>query len=166
MSFSYLLLTTVALHHTIDGKPVNRWNFRKANCELFTAETERRTPGLPNPQADDADSTYTAFCNMLVCTAKKNGFNNHCFPGWDDSCKHLIREHHQATTKEDIDTAATSLLRKLDDVCRDMWTEVVESVDFTHSSRNAWQTINKLTGRSTTHSKCPVTNWHCFATTK
>ena len=30
-------------------------------------------------------------------------------------------------------------------------------MDFTHSSRKAWQTINKLTGRSTTHSRCPVT---------
>ena len=30
-------------------------------------------------------------------------------------------------------------------------------LDFTHSSRKAWQTINKLTGRSTTHSSCPVT---------
>ena len=30
-------------------------------------------------------------------------------------------------------------------------------MDFTHSSRKAWHTINKLTGRSTTHSRCPVT---------
>ena len=33
----------------------------------------------------------------------------------------------------------------------------MEYVDFTHSSRKAWQTINKLTSRSTTHSRCPVT---------
>ena len=33
----------------------------------------------------------------------------------------------------------------------------MESVDFTHSSRKAWQPINKLTDRSTTHSRCPVT---------
>ena len=128
--------------------------------ELFTAVTERRTPGLPNPQAEDADATYTAYCNMLICAAKKSiprGFNIHYFPGWDDSCNHLLREHQQATTKEDIDTTATALLHKLDEVRRARWTEVVESVNFTHSSSKTWQTINKLTGRSTTHSRCPVT---------
>ena len=85
-------------------------------------------------------------------------FNKHYIPGWDNSCNHLLREHQQATTKEDIDTTATALLHfKLDEVRRARWTEVVESVDFTHSSRKAWQTINKLTGRSTAHSRCPVT---------
>ena len=52
---------------------------------------------------------------------------------------------------------ATALLHKLDEVRRARWIEVVEYVDFTHSSRKAWQIINKLTGRSTTHSRCPVT---------
>ena len=66
----------------------------------------------------------------------------------------MMRTPH---TKEDIDTTATALLHKLDEVRRARWTEVVESVDFTHSSRKAWQTINKLTGRSMTHSRCPVT---------
>ena len=149
-----------SLVQPIAGKPVKRWNFRKANWELFTAETERRTPGLPNPQAEDADATYTAYCNMLICAAKKSiprGFNKDYIPGWDDSCNHLLREHQQATTKEGINTTATALLHKLDEVRRARWTEVVESVDFTHSSRQAWQTINKLTGRSTTHSRCPVT---------
>ena len=97
---------------------------------------------------------------MLICAAKKSipcGFNKHYIPGWNNSCNHLLREHQQATTKEDIDTTATALLHKLDEVRRARWTEVVASVDFTHSSRKSWQTINKLTGRSTTHSMCPVT---------
>ena len=97
---------------------------------------------------------------MLICAATKSiprGFNKHYIHGWDDSCNHLLREHQQATTKEEIDTTATALLQKLDEVRLARWTEVVESVDFTHSSRKAWQTINKLTGRSTTHSRCPVT---------
>ena len=60
------IIKVPSLVQLIAGKPVKRWNFRKANLELFTAETERRTPGLPNPQAEDADATYTAYCNMLI----------------------------------------------------------------------------------------------------
>ena len=70
--------SATSLVQPIARKPVKRWNFRKAISELFTAETERRTPGLPNPQADDA--TYTVYCNMLICAAKNNiprGFNKH-----------------------------------------------------------------------------------------
>ena len=120
---------------------------------------KQRTPGLPNSHAGDSDATYTAYCNMLICAAKKSiprGFNKDYIPGWDDSCNHLLREHQQATTKEDIDTTETALLQKLDEVCKARWTEVVESVDFTHSSRKAWQTINKQTSRNTTHCRCPV----------
>ena len=58
------IIRVPSLVRPIAGKPVMRWNVQKANWELFTAETERRTPGLPNPQADDADSTCTAYCNM------------------------------------------------------------------------------------------------------
>ena len=97
------IIKVPSLVQPIAGKPVKRWNFRKANWELFTAETERRTPGLPNPHADDADATYTAYCDMLICAAKKSiprGFNKDYIPGLDDSCNHLLREHQQATTKE------------------------------------------------------------------
>ena len=40
---------------------------------------------------------------------------------------------------------------------RERWTETVESIDFTHSSRRAWQTINKLTGKASKPTPCPIT---------
>ena len=52
---------------------------------------------------------------------------------------------------------ATALMEKLDTTRKARCTEVVESIDFTHSSRKAWQTINQLTGRNTKPSRCPVT---------
>ena len=53
--------------------------------------------------------------------------------------------------------AATTLLAKLDRKRRDRWSEVVRSIDFSHSNRKAWSTLNNLTGRSR-HSPrhCPV----------
>ena len=40
---------------------------------------------------------------------------------------------------------------------RERWTETVESIYFTHSSRLAWQTINKLTGQASKITPCPIT---------
>ena len=56
---------------------------------------------------------------IIIGAAKTNilgGFNKHYIPGWDDSCTHLIRVQQQATTKKDIDTTATALLHKLDEL--------------------------------------------------
>ena len=53
--------------------------------------------------------------------------------------------------------AATALLAKLDRKRRNRWSEAVQSIDFSHSSRKAWSILNNLTGRSR-HSPrhCPV----------
>ncbi len=37
------------------------------------------------------------------------------------------------------------------------WEETVSGIDFTHSSRKAWATMNRLTGRSSKPRPCPVT---------
>ena len=53
--------------------------------------------------------------------------------------------------------AATALLAKIDRKRWDRWSEAVQSIDFSHSSRKAWSILNNLTGRSR-HSPrhCPV----------
>ncbi|KAJ8353386.1 hypothetical protein SKAU_G00209530 [Synaphobranchus kaupii] len=75
-------------------------------------------------------------------------------PGWDNEFGCLLCEHQQASSSEEVDMTATALLQKLDVTRRTRWTEIIESVDFTHSSRKAWQTINQL---NTTPRRCPVT---------
>ena len=49
------------------------------------------------------------------------------------------------------------MLAKLEEKRRDRWSETVRSIDFSHSCRKAWSTLNNLTGRSR-HSPrhCPV----------
>ena len=56
---------------------------------------------------------------------------------------------------DDSSLAETALLAKLDRKRRDRWSEVVRSIDFSHSSQKAWSILNNLTGRSR-HSPC-----HC-----
>ena len=148
-----------SLVQPVGGKPVRRWNFRKANWQAFTAETERTSASLPDPGIADVDTAYAAYCNLLLSAAKKSiprGYNASYIPGWDEECNHLLREHQQAGSREDVDTTATALLHKLDATRRARWTETVESIDFTHSSRKAWQILNQLTGRKTSPTKCPV----------
>ena len=54
-------------------------------------------------------------------------------------------------------SAATNLHRRLDKKRRERWAETVASIDFTHSSKRAWQTLNRLTGRTSNPSICPIT---------
>jgi len=50
-----------------------------------------------------------------------------------------------------------SLLSRLQQKKQQRWEEAINSIDFLHSSRKAWKTINKLTGRSGRSSRvCPV----------
>jgi len=55
------------------------------------------------------------------------------------------------------DRAASSLLSRLQQKNQERWEETVNSIDFSHSSRKAWRTINKVTGRFGRSSRlCPV----------
>ena len=48
------------------------------------------------------------------------------------------------------------LLTHLEEKKNTRWAEAVDNIDFTHSSRLAWRTVNKLTGTSAPPRKCPI----------
>ena len=67
-----------------------------------------------------------------------------------------VRDLIRATVGTDSDRAASSLLSRLQQK-QERWEDVVNSIDFSHSSRKAWRTSNKLTGRYGCSSHlCPV----------
>ena len=53
----------------------------------------------------------------------------------------------RAPVRTEFDRAALSLLSRIGQK-KEWWEEAVNSIDFLHSSRKGWRTINKLTGRS------------------
>ena len=50
----------------------------------------------------------------------------------------------------------TALFDYLDSKRHERWIDTITSIVFTHLSRKAWRTLNKITGRKTTPKKCPV----------
>jgi len=69
-------------------------------------------------------------------------------PCWDKECETLYRSFTRAPSGTDSDGAVLSLLSRPGQKKQERWQEAVNSIDFSHSSRKAWRTINKLTGRS------------------
>ena len=66
------LITTPLLVQLMEGKPVRRWNFRKANWSDFTNSTNTAAKSLPVPSATNINDSYVAYCTMLTNTAKKH----------------------------------------------------------------------------------------------
>jgi len=78
----------------------------------------------------------------------------HC---WDKERETLCRSFIRAPVGTASDRAASSLLSRLHQKKQERWEEAVKPIDFSHSSRKAWRTISKLTGRSGRPSRlCPV----------
>ena len=106
------------------------------------------------------DSSYKAYSNLLIQAAKQSiprGYQKSYIPCWDEECQELYDDYTEAETGEKSQTAASTLLTRLDEKRHERWAETVESIDFTHSSRRAWHTVNRLTGRATSSPvKCPV----------
>ena len=106
------------------------------------------------------DKAYQDFCNGITSAAKKaipHGHRNNYTLCWDSKCETLYHSFLCAPPGTASNVAATNLLMRLDQRKLKRWTEVVNTSNFSHSSRKAWSIINNLTGRSA-HSprQCPI----------
>ena len=131
--------------------PVIRWNFRKANCKHFCLLTGGSVERLPPSDPPDIERAHQDFCESLLSAAKQCipcGRRKNYVSCWDKECETLYRSFTRAPVGTDSDRAASSLLSLLQKKKRERWKEAVNSINFSHSSRKAWRTINKLTGRS------------------
>ena len=137
----------------VSSKPVKRWNFRKANWSHYNTLTNKLAKSLLPPDSPDVDLAYQdcGSCNVIRTEAKNSiprvRRNNH-IPCWDAECENLYRTFLQLPEGSDSNRFATALLLRLDKKRRDRWSEAVETIDFSHSSRKALSIFNKLTGRS------------------
>jgi hypothetical protein len=119
--------------------PRPRWNYNKANWKAFSVKLDKAIRFI-NPSIKNY-----GFTKLILSTAKfyiPRGFRKENIPGWSRECEDL------ADTAND--TSADLLLNSLDQSRRKKWVNTVENLNFTHSSRNAWALLRKLsTGEST-----------------
>ena len=106
------------------------------------------------------DQVYQDLCNTFSKAAKKaipRGRRNTYIPCWDAKSEALYQTFLQSPAEDQSSRAATALITWLDKKRRDRWSEAVRNIDFSHSSRKTWSTINNLTGRSRySPCNCPV----------
>ena len=113
-------------------------------------------PSSPDTTCVDEEN----FRNTIIHAAKKSiprDRRKNYRPCLDAECEALYQAFLRAPQDESSNTAASALLARLDKRQRKRWSEAVNAIDFTHSSRLAWNAIHNLTGRTKqSHRSCPI----------
>ena len=154
------LITAASPISCIPSKPVKRWNFRKADWTRFKDLVDQGVNSLPPASSCDLNHSYSSLCDLLIRAAKATiprGFRKRYIPLWDVECSDHYNDFLRAEPGgEEAAINASALTACLDRKRRECWDETVQGIDFTHSSRQAWKTFNRLTGRSSKPTQCPV----------
>ena len=160
------LITSSGSVTSVISEPCKRRNFRKANWKLYSLIANQLAEGFLSPDTGYVDEAYHDFRNTIIAVAKRSmprRRRKNYRPCWDAECEQLYQIFLRAPQGEATNIAASTLLARLDDKRRERWSEVVNAIDFTHTSRLAWNTLNKLTGRSrTSRRSCPISA-NCIA---
>ena len=108
---------------------------------------------------------YEKFVNLVRRSSNKNitrGCRTSYVCGLNDQSKEMYEDYQRRFAEdpfnEDTVRVGDALLDEISEAQRSKWKEMIESTDFTHSSRKAWKTINKLTKDYTKpQQQCKVT---------
>lgn len=122
----------------IRSYPKPRWNFKKANWKKFTEQTDANIRWIK-----PTFNNYDRFVGVIKGAARRcipRGCRKEYIPGWTAESESLLKEFEENGNNE----TATKLIQSLNDNRKQIWTDTVSSLDFTHSSRKAWSLIRKL----------------------
>ena len=126
----------------ITSVPKPRWNFRKANWREFTKSIAESINRI-SPRSEN----YQRFCKLVITKAKQyipRGVRKSYIPCWTNESEALFTKYKESGDPDTGKKLLTSLKEG-------RWSEEMAALDFTHSSRRAWNLLRKLGGA--THSK-------------
>ncbi len=82
----------------VPTRPVNRWNFRKADWAKFTDRLNTAANKIPSPTSEP-NTAYKAWCSAILSAAKKTiprGCRKGLIPAWDEECQQLYDQFTRA----------------------------------------------------------------------
>jgi hypothetical protein len=142
-----LIVSSCFINNT-PTRPIKRWNFRKADWDKYNQLISSGFKQIPSISSLDHELAYSSFCKLLVNSAKSSiplGFRQTYTPTWDEECTSLYKDYISTNPCDaNFHTKANNLTECLD---KKRWEETVKKIYFTHSSRVAWKTVNRLTGK-------------------
>ena len=124
-----------------------RYNLKKAKWQSYAKEVDN---GIAN--TNPVPENYEKFVNLVRRSSNKNiprGCRTSYVCGLNDQSKDMYEDYQRRFAEdpfnEDTVRVGDVLLDEISEAQRSKWKEIIESTDFTHSSRKAWKTINTLT---------------------
>ena len=153
------LIFTPPILPFVKSRPIPRWNFPKADWDKFRLLSDKCADNLPTPTKDNLNLAHSEFTTPLKAATKDSiprSNRKSYIPNWDAECEKRYKAYLQSKGTSEQLKNATALFDYLDRKRHERRIDTITSIDFTHSSRKAWRTLNKITGRKTTPKKCPV----------
>ena len=153
------ILTKIQLPKHKNRKRRTRWNFKKANWDLFreVSEDTIKFDNLENKSIDALNDDLTA---AILDAAKKSipkGCRSHYRPFWNEDLENATKKKNHARQEYEKDLnsiekkikykkaiAETKLVTKKSK--NEAWAKKCEGLNLNQSGREAWSLLNNLTG--------------------
>ena len=151
----------------VETSTIPRWNFKKADWELFTSLSDHYTARI-NCKTKRTDQSCREFVNAIMRAAKESiprGARKDYFPNWSNHLRQLNEEVTKArsavekepTTENNISLkrASAQLIHETNKAMRKSWQDKTSSLNFEKDGHKLWNLVKSLNGDKDTI-KAPI----------
>ena len=144
----------VTVHPVIVPQPTpfrRRFNLRKARWDDFSTDFDEAIE-----EVEPIPENYDRFIGLIRVVSRRHiprGCRTNYIPGLTEESQSLYEAYKKQYTSKPFAEETLETGNKLIDTMKEekkkRWEEVITSIDLTHNSRKAWQTIKKLSNDPT-----------------